>query len=187
MPPHGGGINLESALRFSLQHNIVQFPVNIDSALTVLLYEDDMMPFTIVGFGGRLHVVDGWPSGLSDVKINSPTCTAAIGADVKKWVAVAGVTLRKQPEVILPIAIDLGPHGDGERFMLVGREMIRCCMDAAKQGLFFIGEGEGVADFTLDDIVGTHVVEFHVIAVDQLRCFRTLNLIQRPISDQILV
>ena len=42
--------------------------------------------------------------------------------------------------------------------MLVGREMIGGGVYAAEEGLIFIGEREGVADFALDDIVGGHVI-----------------------------
>ena len=117
-----------------------------------------MMPLTVVRFGSGFIVVHRGPTSLANVKINRPASAAVIGADVEKWVTVASVALGEKPQIVLAVAIDLGLHGDGKQLMLVGREMIGGGVYAAEEGLIFIGEREGVADFALDDIVGGHVI-----------------------------
>ena len=177
-------IHVECPFRLCLQRHVIQLAVHIHTALSLFLHKHNMMPLTVIRFSARLDVVHRWPTTLTNIKIHRPTSSSAVRAYVKKRIAVAGIGLREQPQVVLPVSVHFRPHGNGVRIVLVGRQLVRFIVHPAQQRLLLVREREGIADSAFNHILGTQVGQLHVVAIDQLRRFGTLNLIQRPIGNQ---
>ena len=73
------------------------------------------------------------------------------------------------------------------RLVLVGRQLVGRIMHPAQQRLLLVGEREGIADSAFNHILSTQVGQFHVVAVDQLRCLGALHLVQRPVGNQAVL
>ena len=97
------------------------------------------------------------PTALPDVKINRPTGSAAVCPDVEQRITVADIALGKEAQIVLPVAVDIRPHGNGEGVILVGRQLVVCVVHAAQQCLFFIRERKRIAYPALDHVIGGEV------------------------------
>ena len=99
------GIKRRSRFRWNLQ--VIQFPIHIQTALTILLNKHHMVPFPIIRLGGGIDVANRRPAALTDVEINRSAGPAVVGPDVEQRSVVGRVTLRKEPQIILPVPVHL--------------------------------------------------------------------------------
>ena len=75
------GIKYRSRFRWNLQ--VIQFPIHIQTALTILLNKHHMVPFPIIRLGGGIDVANRRPAALTDVEVNRSAGSAAVGPNVE--------------------------------------------------------------------------------------------------------
>ena len=73
------------------------------------------------------------------------------------------------------------------RLVLVGRQLVIRIVHPAQQRLLLVGKRKCIANPPFNHIFGAQIGQFHVVAVDQLRCLGALRLVQRPVGNQAVL
>ena len=86
---------------------------------------------------------EGRPTTLTNVDIQAIIDTSAVRSKVEKRVAIEGIALRKETQIMLTTSLHLDPHGKTKRGILVDGEGLARFMHTPKQSLLIASKGKG--------------------------------------------